>query len=108
MKPSFPGKHQKHQGPVLPTARKIRRTCNLELYRTIKKLNKWIPQDRVEQAEKFYVRKVAEHILWIHEHQSNRRKLADWWDEHVCAEIAELWEVEPDRLSRAFRDSFVK
>jgi toxin CptA len=32
--------------------------------------------------------------------------LADWWDENVSGEIAELWEVEPSKLRSAFRDAF--
>lgn len=90
----------------LPTARTIRRTCNRELYRTIKKLKVWIPPEQVAQAEKIYYSKVISNLLWIHENDSKRKVLADWWEEHVCPEIASLWKVEPAALSKAFRESF--
>ncbi|EXX84874.1 hypothetical protein BG53_10225 [Paenibacillus darwinianus] len=89
-----------------PSARKIRRACNLELYRTAKRLKIWIPPDKMEAAEKLYVRKVAENMIWIHEHHSNRTKLSDWWEANVNAEIAELWQVDAKRLADAFRDAF--
>ena|SRR5690606_6641973 len=96
------GKHEQQ----LPSARKIRRTCNKELYRTIKRLKAYIAPDLVEQAEKLYFRKVALNLLWIAENGSNRKALADWWEEHVAPEIAELWQVDKKRLSDAFRDGF--
>lgn len=90
----------------LPTARKIKRTCSKELYRTIKKLNVWIPPEQVIEGEKLYVQKVAPHLPWIVENANHRKKLADWWVEHVCPELAELWKVEENVLAKAFRDSF--
>jgi len=90
----------------LPTARKIRRACSRELYRTRKKLNRWIPPELAEQADELYFKKVALNLLWIVENSSNRKILADWWDENVCPEIAELWSVDPHLLARAFRESF--
>lgn len=101
MKPS----PQKHQA-AYPTARKIRRACENELYRTIKRLGVWIPKEQVEQAEKLYVKKVLLNLQWITENSSNRKKLADWWDENVSEEIAALWNVEQSRLCAAFRDAF--
>lgn len=89
-----------------PTARKIKRACSNELYRTAKRLNKWIPKEKVEEAEKLYFKKVALNLPWIHEHQSNRKVLSDWWDENVSAEIAELWEVDRTALCEAFRHAF--
>lgn len=90
----------------LPNVRTIRRTCNKELYRTIKKLKKWIPPEKVEQAEKLYFKKVAENFVWIHEHAGKRKVLADWWEENVGPEIAELWEVDLSALAKAFRSAF--
>ncbi|NOU96578.1 dehydrogenase [Paenibacillus sp. LMG 31456] len=90
----------------LPTARKIRRSCSRELYRTRKKINKWIAPELVEKADELYFKKVALNLLWIVENGSNRKLLADWWDENVCPEIAELWSVDPPLLAKAFRDSF--
>lgn len=101
MKSSAPG----HR-PDYPTARKIRRACENELYRTAKRLGIWIPKERLSQAEKLYFEKVALNLPWIHENSSNRKLLADWWDENVSADIAELWEVDPDRLRTAFRAAF--
>ncbi|QYR20566.1 dehydrogenase [Paenibacillus sp. sptzw28] len=101
MKPS-PPKHQ----TGYPTARKIRRACENELYRTVKRLGIWVPKERMAQAEKLYFEKVALNLPWIHENGSNRKLLADWWDENVSGEIAELWEVEPNKLRSAFRDAF--
>ncbi|WP_010277410.1 hypothetical protein [Paenibacillus senegalensis] len=89
-----------------PSVRTIRRTCEKELYRTIKKLKKWIPPDKVEQAEKLYFKKVAENFLWIHENAGKRKVLADWWEENVCPEIAGLWEVDAAALAKAFRSAF--
>ncbi|ALS26540.1 dehydrogenase [Paenibacillus cisolokensis] len=89
-----------------PTARKIRRACNQELYRTVKRLKKWIPKERIQQAEKLYFQKVTLNLPWIYEHYSNRKALADWWDENVSGEIAELWEVDRAKLCAAFREAF--
>lgn len=96
------GKHEQE----LPSARKIRRTCNKELYRTIKRLKTFIAPDLLEQAEKLYFHKVVGNLIWIAENGSNRKLLADWWEEHVAPEIAELWQVDVERLSDAFRDGF--
>ncbi|RAV16757.1 dehydrogenase [Paenibacillus contaminans] len=98
-------RNEKH-APALPTARGIRRACNKELYRTIKKLKIWIPPEQLEKAEQLYAKKVLLNLLWIHENGSNRKALADWWDENVCPEISELWNVERDTLGKAFRESF--
>ncbi|ANY65356.1 dehydrogenase [Paenibacillus sp. BIHB 4019] len=96
---------QKHDSS-LPTARKIRRACSNELYRTAKRLKLWVSKEKLDQAENLYFKKVAVNLLWIHEHKSNRKLLADWWDENVSAEIAELWETDREKLSEAFRESF--
>jgi hypothetical protein len=101
MKPT-PEKHQ----AAYPTARKIRRACKAELYRTSKRLKQWIAPEKLEQAEKIYYKQVILHLPWIAENQSNRKKLSDWWEEHVSKEIAELWEVDRPRLCEAFRDAF--
>ncbi len=102
---TLPDKKGKHEQD-LPTIRKIRRTCNKELYRTVKRLKTWIPPERVEEGEKLYLRKVVGNLLWIAENGSNRKLLADWWAEHVAPELAELWEVDEQQLSRAFREGF--
>lgn len=96
------GKHEQQ----LPTARKVRRTCNKELYRTIKRLHMWIPPAKVEEAEKLYYRKVILNLIWIAENSSNRKVLADWWEENIAPDIAALWDVDVKRLSAAFRDGF--
>ncbi|XEC97717.1 dehydrogenase [Paenibacillus tarimensis] len=101
MKPS----NVKHQ-PNYPTARKIRRACSNELYRTVKRLKVWIPPEKVAEAENIYFKKVILNLQWITENHSNRKLLSDWWDENVSAEIAELWNVERSRLCGAFRDAF--
>lgn len=99
---SFRPKHESS----LPTARKIRRSCNTELYRAVKRLKLWIPPERMAEAEQLYLERVMIRLPYITEHRSNRKLLCDWWDEHVCPDIAKLWEVDPERLSRAFRDAF--
>lgn len=96
---------QKHAADY-PSARKIRRSCSNELYRTVKRLKLWVPKDKMEQAEALYFNKVVTNLQWIIEHQSNRRAQADWWDEHVSKEIAELWEVDRLRLCEAFRYAY--
>ncbi|MCC2686474.1 MAG: dehydrogenase [Paenibacillaceae bacterium] len=100
---TFP--NSKHE-PKYPTARQIRRACNRELYRTIKKLKIWIPPEQIVQAEELYFRRVVMNLPWIVEHGSNHKLLADWWAENVCPEIAKLWNVDADVLERAFRDAF--
>ncbi|MFD2615634.1 dehydrogenase [Paenibacillus gansuensis] len=96
----------KHQAGGLPTARKIRRACSKELYRAVKRLKTYIPADKLAEGETLYYKKVMLNLLWIHEHSSNRKMLADWWDENVCQELAGLWDVPADQLSKAFRESF--
>ncbi|MNI06170.1 hypothetical protein D3C73_591420 [compost metagenome] len=96
------GKHNNS----LPTPRKIRRVCNKELYRAIKRLGVYIPDQRVKEGEDLYFKKVIGNLLWIAENGSNRKLLADWWDEAVSPELAELWEVDREALSRAFRSAF--
>jgi hypothetical protein len=96
------GKHEQE----LPSVRKIRRTCNKELYRTVKRLKQWIPPEQVEEAEKIYFHKVISNLIWISENGSNRKLLADWWADHVAPELSTLWKVDRDRLASAFRDGF--
>ena len=102
MKPSTAQKH----ASAYPSARKIKRACENELYRTVKRLGVYIPKDRLELAEKLYVQKVFLNVQWIHEHASNRKVLSDWWDENVSADIAALWEVDQSKLCAAFRSAF--
>lgn len=99
-------KHNEKHSQNLPTLRKIRRACNKELYRTAKRLKLWVPPDRLAQAEELYLKKVVLNLQFIAENASNRKLLSDWWEENVCAEIAELWNVEQEPLARAFRDAF--
>ena len=96
---------EKHTA-TLPSPRTIRRACGKELYRTIKRLHRHIPDEAVQEATELYTRRVIGHLEWITLHQSNRKKLADWWDEAICQDIAALWQVDSARLSRAFRDAF--
>ena len=96
------GKHEQE----LPNARKIRRSCNKELYRTIKRMKIYIEPALVEEAERRYYYKVVSNFIWITENGSNRKVLANWWAEHVAPDIAELWKVDLNRLSVAFRDGF--
>ncbi|TVX95475.1 dehydrogenase [Cohnella terricola] len=96
---------EKHASP-LPTPRGIRRACSNELYRTVKRLRRHIPAPLVRQAEELYFKRVIGNLIWIAENKSNRRLLADWWDEEVSADIAELWEVDREQLQRAFRAAF--
>ena len=96
---------QKHTAGY-PTARKIRRACSNELYRAVKRMKVWIPKDKMEQAVELYFKKVALNLVWIVENESNRKVQADWWDENVSGEIAELWEVDRVKLCTAFRDAY--
>jgi len=97
--------NEKHASSY-PTARKIKRACSNELYRTVKKLGVWISADKRKEAETIYFKKVALNLPWIFEHRSNRKVLSDWWDENVSAEIAELWGVDQAALCAAFRHAF--
>jgi hypothetical protein len=97
--------NEKHTNP-LPSLRRIRRACQRELYRTVKKLKAHITPELMMEAEKLYLHKVVLNLVWIHENGSRRKLLADWWEEQVCPEIAALWSIEPHVLAKAFRDSF--
>ncbi|MFK7694505.1 dehydrogenase [Paenibacillus sp. HJGM_3] len=97
--------NEKHKAP-LPTLRKLRRACNNELYRTVKRMKIWIPPAQLVEAEDLYLKKVVLNLPFIVENSSNRKLLSDWWDENVCPEIAQLWNVEPALLSRCFREAF--
>lgn len=98
--------NDKHEKGSLPSARKIRRGCNKELYRTIKRLHVYIPEDLVQQGEDLYYKKVIQNLIWIAENQSNRKVLADWWEEAVAGELAQLWNVEENKLVLSFRQAF--
>ncbi|MBP1157145.1 MULTISPECIES: dehydrogenase [unclassified Paenibacillus] len=102
MNPVNPMKHNKS----LPSARQIRRTCSRELYRARKKMGGYITLDLIKQADELYYKKVLMNLPYIAEHGSNRKVLADWFDENVCGEVAALWNVEPNVLGKAFRESF--
>ncbi|WP_127582300.1 dehydrogenase [Paenibacillus koleovorans] len=97
--------NEKHKN-ALPTLRKLRRACNNELYRTVKRMKIWIPPAQLVAAEDLYLKKVVLNLQFIVDNGSNRKLLCDWWDENVCSEIAELWNVEQAHLSRHFRDAF--
>lgn len=96
------GKHQ----TSLPTPRKIRRGCSKELYRTIKRLGVYIPEDLLKEGEALYYKKVIANLLWIGENSSNRKLLADWWDKEVGPELAGLWGLDTEALCKAFRAAF--
>ncbi|WP_276357802.1 dehydrogenase [Cohnella caldifontis] len=98
--------NQEKHAASLPTPRGIRRACGKELYRTLKRLKHYVPEEKVQEAVELYYKRVVGHLEWIAQNHSNRKRLADWWDEAVCGEIAKLWGVDRDRLSRAFRDAF--
>jgi hypothetical protein len=97
--------NEKHK-PLYPNARAIRRACSKELYRTVKRLKTWISPEQMKLAEEKYFKQVVLNLPLIMEMQSNRKAQADWWEEHVSKEIAELWQVEPAVLNRAFRDAY--
>ncbi|GIO69166.1 dehydrogenase [Paenibacillus sp. FSL M7-1455] len=96
---------QKKDAP-LPSARGIRRACSKELYRTVKRLKVYVPDDALREGETLYYRKVIGNLIWIHENRSNRKLLCDWWDEAVRAELAALWKVDEEHLGKAFREAF--
>lgn len=100
-----PGNKMKHD-QSLPSARQIRRTCSRELYRARKKMGGYITPDLIKQADELYYKKVMLNLPYIAEHGSNRKLLADWFDENVCGDVAALWNVEPNALGKAFRESF--
>ncbi|MOA12838.1 hypothetical protein D3C78_1328620 [compost metagenome] len=60
----------------------------------------------MEQAEALYSKKVILNLVWIVEHESNRKVQADWWEENVSADIAELWGVDRTALCTAFREAY--
>ncbi|MNJ33548.1 hypothetical protein D3C77_282350 [compost metagenome] len=97
--------HGKHQA-ALPTPRKIRRGCSKELYRAIKRLGTYIPEDQLKKGEELYYNKVIANLLWIGENSSNRKLLADWWDDEVGPELAELWCLDREALCKVFRAAF--
>jgi hypothetical protein len=97
--------NEKHR-PQYPSGRAIRRACSKELYRAAKRLKTRISPEQMKQAEELYVKQVLLHLAYIVETGSNRKALADWWEEHVSLEIAQLWQVDPVELNRAFRNAF--
>jgi hypothetical protein len=99
-------KHAEKHKAVLPSPRSIRRACNRELYRTVKRLNVYISPEKMSEAENLYYKLVIENLLYIFEHRDNKKKQADWWEEQVSPEIAKLWEVDQAALVRAFRDGY--
>ncbi|WP_203232120.1 dehydrogenase [Paenibacillus pinistramenti] len=99
------GPKPKHQNE-LPSPRKIRRGCSKELYRAVKRMNVYIPEEKIAEGEALYYKKVIGNLIWIAENHANRRLLADWWDEAVSGELAALWEVDQEKLKHAFRAAF--
>ena len=91
---------------AIPNPRAIRRACGRELYRTAKRLNARIPAEKMKTAVEIYFRKMIPKLIWIYENRNNRKVLADWWEQEVGPEIAQLWEVKPEELARAFRSAF--
>ncbi|WP_159885138.1 dehydrogenase [Paenibacillus puerhi] len=100
-----PGNRMKHQKP-LPSARQIRRTCSRELYRARKRLGGYITPEQIREGDELYFRKVMANLPYIAENGSNRKLLADWFDEQVSADIAALWGVGQAAVALAFRESF--
>jgi hypothetical protein len=96
---------EKHK-PQFPSGREIRRACSKELYRTAKRLKVWISPEQMKQAEEVYTKEVILNLAFIVDTGSNRKLLSDWWDEHVCPQISQIWNVDPSLLSRSFRDAF--
>ncbi|MGG4480167.1 dehydrogenase [Paenibacillus illinoisensis] len=98
----------KHSNPSqkLPSARGIRRACSKELYRTAKRLKVYISPDQMKQAEELYYGKVIANLLWIGENRDNRKKLCEWWNNDVSADIASLWNVDIEPLQAAFQQAF--
>jgi len=100
-------KQQPDHRPEYPSARKIRRSCQTELYRTIKKMKVWVDPDKVEKANQFYYQKVVQNSVWIHENRANRKKQVEWWESHCCDEMASILEVNREALAIAFRASYI-
>lgn len=92
--------------PEYPSARKVRRSCQTELQRTIKRMKIWIPSSKIEQANQFYYQKVVQHSVWIHENRTHRKKQVDWWEENCCDEMAKILDVDRTALAEAFRASY--
>ncbi|MGZ9587302.1 dehydrogenase [Paenibacillus marinisediminis] len=97
--------NERHASP-LPSVRKIRRSCQNELYRTVKRMKVYISEDLLKQGEQLYTKKVIGNLMWIHENSNNRKLLADWFDEAVSEDLAELWQVDRVQLSGHFRHTF--
>jgi hypothetical protein len=93
-----------HKKPV--SIREIRRACNKELYRTVKRMAFRPTPDQFDQAHMLYFNKVIQNIVFVTEHRDNRKLLSDWWSDHVAPEIAELWGVESEDLCDAFKRAF--
>ncbi|WP_168123922.1 dehydrogenase [Paenibacillus sp. HB172176] len=96
---------QKH-AQAYPSARKIRRSCNNELYRTVKRMKAYVSKEKMDAAEKLYFQKVIQNLPWIVENKDNRKAQADWWEDNLSAEIAELLGVDRIKLAQAFRDAY--
>lgn len=92
--------------PELPTARSIRRACQTEIYRTIKRMKVYIAPDKLKQAEQLYYKKVASNLVWIHENRSNRKIQVEWWEENVLDDLVAILEVDREKFAHAFRTSY--
>ena len=101
VKPSKP----KHTQP-LPNARSIRRSCEKELYRALKKLKAYVPKEKLKQAENQYFKKVVQHLTWIHEHKNNRKLQLDWWEKNCSLELAQILDINHEKFIEAFRDAY--
>jgi len=99
-------KARENRRPDLPNARTVRRACNRELLRAVKKMKIWVPPEAFAEAEKLYFAKLVSNLAWVAENGDNRKKLADWWEREVAPDIAALWKVDAGKLSKAFRDAF--
>src|SRR5690606_41032830 len=90
----------------IPTARKIRRDCSKELYRAIKRMDIYVSQDKIEQAERYYAQMVATHYLHLRE-LNQRKKQVEWWEEHCSTKLAELLEVDQQLFIQAFKRAYL-
>jgi len=100
-------KHTITTGYEYPTARKIRRDCSKELYRALKRMNVYVNQDKIKEAELYYAQMVATHYLLLADLKKQRKKQVEWWEEHCSGKLADILELNHDQFVQAFRRTYL-
>ena len=100
-------KHTKTTGHEYPTARKIRRDCSKELYRALKRMDVYVKESKLKEAELYYAKMVATHYLHLADLNKQRKKQVEWWKEHCSEQIATILDVNHEQFVQAFTQAYL-